>query len=73
MRRWEFDSIAQAAGSIFSWFPGNPVERDLLKEHLDATIGISRIYLLPIFSTDLLFVIRLLLAFIYLRSQTKTF
>lgn len=39
MRRWEFDSIAQAAGSISSWFPGTPGERNLLQEHLDATIG----------------------------------
>lgn len=69
MRRWEFDSIAQAAGSISSWFPGTPGERNLLQEHLDATIGISRIYLLPSFFTNLLFVIRLLLAFIYLRSS----
>lgn len=40
MRRWEFDSIAQAAKSISSWFPGTPNEQILLKEHLDATIGI---------------------------------
>lgn len=39
MRRWEFDSIAQAAKSISSWFPGTRNERILLKEHLDATIG----------------------------------
>lgn len=46
MRRWEFDSIAQAAGSISSWFPGTLNELILLKEHLDATLGISWIYLL---------------------------
>lgn len=40
MRRWEFDSIGQAADSISSWFPGTLNERILLKEHLDATIGI---------------------------------
>ncbi|XP_057784865.1 uncharacterized protein LOC131002384 isoform X1 [Salvia miltiorrhiza] len=39
MRRWEFDSVAQAANSISSWFPGTLNERILLKEHLDATIG----------------------------------
>ncbi|KAL1562371.1 hypothetical protein AAHA92_04959 [Salvia divinorum] len=39
MRRWEFDSIAQAANSISSWFPGTLDEQILLKEHLDATIG----------------------------------
>lgn len=41
MRRWAFDSIAQAAGSISSWFPGTITELILLKEHLDATLGIS--------------------------------
>ncbi|XP_047948106.1 uncharacterized protein LOC125194107 isoform X2 [Salvia hispanica] len=39
MRRWEFDSVAQAANSISSWFPGTLDERILLEEHLDATIG----------------------------------
>ncbi|KAL8506801.1 hypothetical protein ACS0TY_017629 [Phlomoides rotata] len=39
MRRWEFDSIAQAAGSMSSWFPGTLNELILLKEHLDATLG----------------------------------
>ncbi|KAH6764711.1 G1/S-specific cyclin-E protein [Perilla frutescens var. frutescens] len=39
MRRWEFDSIAQAAESISVWFPGSPKEKSLLKEHLDAAIG----------------------------------
>ncbi|PIN18699.1 hypothetical protein CDL12_08617 [Handroanthus impetiginosus] len=39
MRRWEFDSIAQAASLISSWFPGTLHERILLKEHLDATLG----------------------------------
>ncbi|CAA0825066.1 Unknown protein [Striga hermonthica] len=39
MRRWEFDSIAQAARSIFSWFPGTLDEQILLEEHLDAVLG----------------------------------
>ncbi|KAI3465607.1 hypothetical protein Pfo_022270 [Paulownia fortunei] len=39
MRRWEFDSIAQAVRSISSWFPGTLNEQILLKEHLDATLG----------------------------------
>ncbi|KAK6157313.1 hypothetical protein DH2020_011561 [Rehmannia glutinosa] len=39
MRRWEFDSLAQAAMSISSWFPGTLDEQILLKEHLDSTIG----------------------------------
>ncbi|XP_047971929.1 uncharacterized protein LOC125214808 isoform X1 [Salvia hispanica] len=39
MRRWEFDSLAQAADLIPSWFPGTPNEGSLLKDHLDATIG----------------------------------
>lgn len=41
MRRWEFDSIAQAAKLISLWFPGTLSERTLLEEHLYATIGIS--------------------------------
>ncbi|XP_057792711.1 uncharacterized protein LOC131009414 [Salvia miltiorrhiza] len=39
MRRWEFDSIAQAVRSIASWFPGTMKEQILLKKHLDATLG----------------------------------
>ncbi|XP_011085496.1 uncharacterized protein LOC105167456 isoform X2 [Sesamum indicum] len=39
MRRWEFDSITQAARLICSWFPGTLNEQILLKEHLDATLG----------------------------------
>lgn len=39
MRRWAFDSIAQAAGSISSWFPGTIPELILLKDHLVATLG----------------------------------
>ncbi|KAK6142439.1 hypothetical protein DH2020_022787 [Rehmannia glutinosa] len=44
MRRWEFDSIAQAARSISTWFPGTLHEQFLLKEHLDATLGHGRQY-----------------------------
>ncbi|KAL8478224.1 hypothetical protein ACS0TY_030210 [Phlomoides rotata] len=39
MRRWEFDSIAQASRSISTWFPGTLHERGLLRDHLDATLG----------------------------------
>lgn len=39
MSRWEFDSIAQAAKCIPSWFPGSPTERDFLKEYLECVIG----------------------------------
>ncbi|XP_047940450.1 uncharacterized protein LOC125187845 [Salvia hispanica] len=39
MRRWEFDSIAQADMSIATWFPGTINEQILLKDHLDATLG----------------------------------
>ncbi|CAK9175582.1 unnamed protein product [Ilex paraguariensis] len=39
MRRWEFDSIAQAERCISSWFPGTRNELLLLKKHLDSTIG----------------------------------
>lgn len=41
MRRWEFDSIAQAETSIISWFSGTPFERLLLEQHLNSMIGIS--------------------------------
>uniref|UniRef100_A0A5B7AGF6 G1/S-specific cyclin-E protein n=1 Tax=Davidia involucrata TaxID=16924 RepID=A0A5B7AGF6_DAVIN len=39
MKRWEFDSIAQAAECISSWFPGTHYEGLLLKEYLDSAIG----------------------------------
>lgn len=39
MQRWEFDSIAQAASCISSWFPGTVLEKLLLKEYLDSAIG----------------------------------
>lgn len=39
MKRWEFDSIAQAASYISSWFSGTHDERFLLKDYLDSAIG----------------------------------
>ncbi|KAK8611650.1 hypothetical protein V6N13_131696 [Hibiscus sabdariffa] len=36
MRRWEFDSIDQAANSISLWFSGTPLEQDYLKEYLNS-------------------------------------
>ncbi|KAI3765860.1 hypothetical protein L2E82_15906 [Cichorium intybus] len=39
MRRWEFDSIAQAAEGITVWLPGTPYERLLLERHLHSMIG----------------------------------
>lgn len=39
MQRWEFDSIAQAASSISSWFMGTSSEQLLLKEYLDSALG----------------------------------
>ncbi|XWS75791.1 hypothetical protein CRYUN_Cryun01aG0122500 [Craigia yunnanensis] len=38
MRRWEFDSIDQAATCISSWFSGTFSEQRHLKEYLDSTI-----------------------------------
>ncbi|KAI9108998.1 hypothetical protein K1719_019953 [Acacia pycnantha] len=39
MKRWEFESISQAASCISSWFSGTPSEQLLLKEYLDSAIG----------------------------------
>lgn len=39
MKRWEFDSIAQAVKCINSWFPGTPNERSILEEHLNSMLG----------------------------------
>ncbi|XVF81575.1 hypothetical protein PTKIN_Ptkin15bG0165500 [Pterospermum kingtungense] len=39
MRRWEFDSINQAANCISSWFSGTFSDQCRLKEYLDSTIG----------------------------------
>ncbi|KAL1812928.1 hypothetical protein ACET3Z_022993 [Daucus carota] len=39
MKKWEFDSIAQAVGCISSWFSGTLVEKVCLKEHLDSAVG----------------------------------
>ncbi|KAI3524613.1 hypothetical protein L1887_03272 [Cichorium endivia] len=38
MKRWEFDSIAQAVKCINSWFPGTPHERSILEEHLNSML-----------------------------------
>ncbi|KAF5787300.1 hypothetical protein HanXRQr2_Chr10g0451201 [Helianthus annuus] len=40
MRRWEFDSISQAAKGITSWFPGTPRERFLLNDKLNSMLGL---------------------------------
>ncbi|XP_021274853.1 uncharacterized protein LOC110409729 [Herrania umbratica] len=39
MRRWEFDSIDQAARSMSSWFSGTFSEQCRLKEYLDSALG----------------------------------
>ncbi|GJU11065.1 hypothetical protein Tco_1133461, partial [Tanacetum coccineum] len=39
MKRWEFDSIAQAAKCTITWFPGTSRERCLLEEHLSSMLG----------------------------------
>lgn len=39
MQRWEFDSIAQAASCISSWFSGTISEQLQLKEYLNSAIG----------------------------------
>lgn len=39
MRRWEFDTIAQATSCISSWFQGTLSEKLMLKEYLNSTIG----------------------------------
>ncbi|KAK9056782.1 hypothetical protein SSX86_024145 [Deinandra increscens subsp. villosa] len=39
MKRWEFDSINQAAKGISTWFPGTPREQYLLEEYLDSMLG----------------------------------
>ncbi|XAR55327.1 hypothetical protein NMG60_11035371 [Bertholletia excelsa] len=39
MKRWEFDSIAQAANCILSWFPGTYNEQLVLKEYLNSITG----------------------------------
>lgn len=36
MQRWEFDSIAQAANCISSWFSGTLSEKRQLREYLDS-------------------------------------
>ncbi|XVE72449.1 hypothetical protein DITRI_Ditri11bG0040000 [Diplodiscus trichospermus] len=39
MRRWEFDSIVQAASCRSSWFSGTLLEQRCLKEYLDSKFG----------------------------------
>ncbi|GAV72178.1 hypothetical protein CFOL_v3_15667 [Cephalotus follicularis] len=39
MQRWEFDSIAQAACCISSWFSGTISDQLLLTDYLDSAIG----------------------------------
>ncbi|XP_031380637.1 uncharacterized protein LOC116195529 [Punica granatum] len=39
MKRWEFDSITQAAGCMSSWFTGTVAERRTLKDYLNASAG----------------------------------
>ncbi|XP_071717487.1 uncharacterized protein [Rutidosis leptorrhynchoides] len=39
MRRWEFDSIAQAAKSIKLWYSGTLRERNLLQNQLNSMLG----------------------------------
>ncbi|XP_076915966.1 uncharacterized protein LOC143575487 [Bidens hawaiensis] len=41
MRRWEFDSISQAANGVNSWFPGTPRERFLMKSKLNSMLGLK--------------------------------
>ncbi|KAI4363781.1 hypothetical protein MLD38_019954 [Melastoma candidum] len=38
MKRWEFDSIGQAAGCISSWFSGTDAEMQVLKDHLHNSV-----------------------------------
>jgi hypothetical protein len=40
MQRWEFDSVAQAASSLSSWFSGTLSELLQLKGYLDSATGI---------------------------------
>ncbi|XP_030544387.1 uncharacterized protein LOC115750903 [Rhodamnia argentea] len=39
MKRWEFDSIAQAASCLSAWFSGTHSERQILNAYLDSAIG----------------------------------
>ena len=40
MRRWEFESIDEAATNMFQWFSGSKSERPCLREYLDPSKGI---------------------------------
>lgn len=50
MKRWEFDSVTQAARCMSSWFPGTGTgtgtEHRLLKVFLESTIGIIHVLLI---------------------------
>lgn len=48
MKRWEFDSVTQAARCMSSWFPGTGTEHRLLKVFLESTIGIIHVLLIAI-------------------------
>lgn len=61
MKRWEFDSIAQAAEHISSWFPGTHGDRHLLKEYLDSVIGIPFHLMIPILLEKLFYLFLYLL------------
>ncbi|CAG7874776.1 unnamed protein product [Brassica rapa] len=39
MRRWEFESIDEAATNMFQWFSGSKSERPCLREYLDPSKG----------------------------------
>ncbi|KAL9252782.1 hypothetical protein AKJ16_DCAP06172 [Drosera capensis] len=39
MKRWEFDSIVQAASCLSSWFSGTDSEQSCLREYLLSTVG----------------------------------
>ncbi|XP_043689459.1 uncharacterized protein LOC122640359 isoform X2 [Telopea speciosissima] len=39
MKRWEFDSVQQAAASVSAWFSGTQSEHILLQEYLSSIIG----------------------------------
>lgn len=41
MKRWEFDSVEQAAHHISSWFSGTYLERFLLQNFLDSIYVVS--------------------------------
>lgn len=44
MKRREFDSIAQAARCMSSWFTGTLAERHTLKNYLNTLMGMHSLY-----------------------------